>query len=365
MKNIIEKTVLGAALVLAVFVGPALSSAGSANQQAAGIKGVENARGAIDYKILDPLNRDQLIGVIKCLADGKGTGVPKCVTRVVQSAANLIVSNTANPMRSSNFRIPSSGTLSGVPMVTFNAKSEIGTSVINSVQVSINGAKPITMHLYDGAILLKSKAMTDSEAVDFDNLNLSIPKDTVKMLTVKADFGSNTLSDTISVANVYAVAYSRGNGTSDTVTSGVEGPSQHLFSALANIKLVSAPSIIAPPPVASGTPMALIATFPLQFEAKGGTISKPISTDFSVYFEGPGMPIQATNKSVVVIPNSDIADGVTSNVTVTAYANSANVPQSGLYSSKIKTIRWKAGSVTASQDWGLEDLKTPPVQFTK
>ncbi len=371
MKNIIEKSDLALALFLAVVVGPAISSAGSANQQAAGVKGIESATG-VNYAVLDPLNRDQLISVIKCLTNGSGAGLPKCVARMTQAPATstpatLTVSNPAVQLRASNYRISTIDGAKAVPMINFNAKSDTNTSVITSIQANYGGSKPTTLYLYDGATLLKSKSVGGTEGVTFDNLSLSIPKDMTKTLTVKADFGSNTLPDTISNAYVTSVTYNRGNGTSATVTSGVSGPTHHFYLAIADIKLAGTPTILATQN-ASGTTAFLTATFPLSITVRGGNMQMLATDgrDTLVAFTNGTSNYAPSSRSVVTIPNQAIADGSTASVTVTASADRNKLLSSGIYSAFMQRIDWNVGGTRAYQTWGLEDFKTPSAaQFNR
>ncbi len=363
MKNIIDKALLGIALLLAIVVGPVLSSVNLENQPA-GVILAPDAK--IDYSILNPLNRDQLLLVIRCLTDGSGRKLSQCVDSVTQAPAVLTASYTANLLQASNIRISPLNSVNAV-MNTFNVRSEVGTSQITSISGIASGTAPTTVYLYDGSTLINSKTVPTSGQVIFDNLNLIVAKDTTKTLMIRADFAANTAtSGRVTMFGVTSITYARADGTNATLATGLWGPVHRLFSAIADIKLAGTPTITSQGANANGSTTAIVATFPLHFVAQGGNVLKPISDDFSISFVGLNT-YTATNKSVVVIPNSDIADGASASVTVTAAANSSTLPSSGLYTARINSIRWKAGQlISVNQNWGLEDFKTPmAVQFIR
>ncbi len=370
MKNIIEKTVLGAALVLAVFVGPALSSSGTANQQAAAIKAAENARGAADYAILDPLNRDQLIDVIKCLTNGSKAVLQKCVAKFVPPPANptpaVMSMGASDPqVRASNYRISSVNGAQKVTLLNFMVDSYEGAGKIKTLPIGLGGnVIPTSVYLFDGNTLIASKA--GARDVVFDNINLVVPINSQKILAIKADYAPDTVSGSRSSVFITPGTYEKVPGVTATMGGGgVDGPMQYFYSAVAKYKLASTPTITIPP---NSTSTSLImAVFPLTVQADGGTVKKPSTSgsDFGVVFSNGTNTYQATSRSAVVIPNQDIADGSTASVTVTAYGTGSTILTSGLYRAYISSIKWDAGSGIVTQTYGLEDFKTPSIQFNK
>ncbi len=363
MKQIIEKSVLGAALLLAIIIGPAMSSAHPGSQSAA-VAGAFDVRGT-DYAVLNPLNRDQLIDVIKCLTDGSGMGMGKCVAKITQTPpasttpSVLTMSQSANPLRSTNYRVSTIDGLVAAPLLNFNVRSEIGASTITNLTVTASGTKPATIHLYDGSTLLSSRSVLSNGTIIFDNIRVMVQKDTTKTLTIKADFPSNTPNGSNVTIGVAPAVYDRGNGTVATAANGIWGSPQYLYTAVALYKLASSPTITAQAANnATGSSPSLIATFPMTVQALGRNVVMPTSNDFTVMFWNGTASYPSGSKSVVVIPNQDIADGSTANVTVTAMANSANIPTSGLYNAFITGIKWNAGNGVVTQTYGLEDFKT-------
>lgn len=372
-KKVIESTVLGLALLLAIIIGPALSSANLERQSAAAILAANVDIRGNDYSMLDPLSRDQLIAVIKCLTDGSGVGMAKCVARVTQAPpatttpSVLTMSQPANPLRSTNYRVSTIDGLVGAPLLNFNVKSELGVSTITNLTVTASGTKPATIHLYDGSTLLSSRSVPSNGNTTFDNIRVMVQKDVTKTLTIKADFPSNTPNGSVVTIGVAPAVYDRGNGTIATAANGIWGSPQYLYTAVAIYKLASSPTIMAQAANnATGSSPFLVATFPMTVQALGRNVVKPTSNDFTVVFWNGTTNYLSGSKSVVVIPNQDIADGSTANVTVTAMATSANILASGIYNAYITGIKWNAGNGVVTQTYGLENFKTvSPAQFNR
>ena len=87
----------------------------------------------------------------------------------------------------------------------------------------------------------------------------------------------------------------------------------------------------------SGNTSNVVASFPFRVRAEGGTVKMPTANDFTVKFGTSTLIIPTTSITVVTIPNKDIAEGSTANVTVTASISGASFPQSGLYKAVISS----------------------------
>lgn len=371
MKQIIEKVALGALLMLAVIIGPALSSANLANiQTAAVIQGTE----VPDFTILNPLTREQLIEVIKCKTLYPTRTLSECVNQVLAAAttgtaSTVIASAPLIKILSDNHAVSTISGVANVPLMAFLLRGEGGNSSIQSVTVVATGTMASRYHLYDGNTLIASKA--GASQVTFDGLSTSIPKDGMKTLVVKADYSSSTpVGGAVSGVSIKGITYRSGDGALKTLSLSpfVTGEDQHFFRAAASIAPARAPTITTVSAATSGGTTTLIAIFPLQISSKGGSTRAPSTdgSDVMVSFGNGTREYVATSKSVVIIPNQDIPDGTTSSMTVTASANGSTLLTSGLYTAKITAIKWTTGSVSAVQTWGLQSLKTPSaVQFQR
>lgn len=304
-----------------------------------------------------------------------GSGYTRTHTFKKPGTSTLTLSAPANTLRSANYRVNGNDVLSGVTLGSFNLKSDTGASTLLTVNstTTASGTLPTTLYLYNGSTLLKSKTVPSNGSVSFDNLDTTAgamiaQSDTPTTFTIKADFPSNTVNSTYASTTVTSVAYQTPNGNSATASgSAVSNANQYVYTKAAVITLKSAPTIaVSNPSVSTGT-TTMTATFPLSFKALGGNVVVPGTTgaEFVVVFSN-GTAYTATSKSVVTIPNNDIADGSTADVTVTASVNPSVALTNGLYNAAITSIAWNAGNGTTTQTYGLEDFKTSAaVQFNR
>jgi hypothetical protein len=285
--------------------------------------------------------------------------------------ASLTLSAASSPLRSQNYRINPDNGVQYMPVLTFNVKSETGDSKIQNVYASTtwSGTAPTTLYLYDGSTLLASKnVVTSGASINFDNLQVVVSKDAIKTLTVKADLPSSATTGSFSSTTVSRVVFEKPNGSnSDATGSQVYGVNQYAYTKAAAITLASAPVITVSNPGTTNGTTTMTATFTLNVAALGGNVVIPGNTgaEFVVVFSN-GTAYTATSKSVVTIPNNDIADGSSATVTVTASMNPSVALTSGLYNAAITSIGWNAGNGTTTQTYGLDDFKTSSaVQFNR
>lgn len=299
-----------------------------------------------------------------------GSGFTRTHTFKRPGTSSLTLSAATSPLRSQNFRISSTNGAEGVSLLQFNVKSETGDSKITTVYASTtaSGTAPSTLYLYDGSTLVSSQTVTSSGAtVTFSNLNLVVAKDVIKTLTVKADFPSNTTSGTHASSTVSRVVFEKPNGSSaDATGSQVTGANQYFYASAPQITLVGTPTI-SKVSNTNGSTTEMTATFTFNVTALGGTMTKPTSSAFTVYAAtNTTNLIAASVGEPVTIPNNNIADGSTAQVTVTATVGPSNITHSGQYGFVVGSTTWTVGSNTITQTYGLDDFKTPATSyFTK
>ncbi len=307
--------------------------------------------------------------------DVSGSAYTRSHTFKKPGNSTLTLSAASSPLRSMNNRVNGTDSLTNVPLLTFNLKSETGDSTLLTVgaQVWASGTLPTTLYLYQGSTLLKSKTVsgtgspgaTATSTVTFDNLDSTsgsiVPVNAITTYTVKADFPSNTVSGTVASTTVQYVTYQNPNGNSATASgSAVTGVNQYVYAAAPAFALTSSPTIAITGTSQTGSSTAMQATFPFNVTAMGGTMTQPVNTDFVVKFatSTTGTLFTATSVSVVTIPNNNIADGSTATVTVTAQYANGGAATSGLYNASITSIAWTVGSTAVTQTYGLDDYKT-------
>jgi hypothetical protein len=316
-----------------------------------------------------------------------GSGYTRTFTFKKPGTSTLTLSNPASTIRSQNWRVNGNDVLSGVTLGQFNLKSDTGASALLTVNAStsvgtasttVSATLPTTLYLYNGSTLIDSKTVPSSGSVSFTNLDTKTgatvaQSDTPTTFTIKGDFPANTTSGTYASTTIQSVTYQTPAGNTATAGgSAVTNANQYVYLKAAVVKLASAPSISVTNQSVSGVgTTTMTAVFPLTIQALGGNVIQPGPADFTVIFSnGTSYTASSTAAgaaiSVAVIPQNDIADGSTANVTVTASCNGTCATSNGLFNAALTVVKWNAGNGTTTQTYGLEDFKTSSaVQFTR
>lgn len=278
--------------------------------------------------------------------------------------STLTLSAATSPLRSQNYRINPDNGAQYVPVLNFNLKSETGDSNLQTIVVTLaTSTKVSTIYLYDGSTLIDSKNAAGT--VTFDNLDgkINVSNGTTKTLTIKADFPSDATSGGSLTATVSTVNYQKPNGTSATLSTSVAGVAHYVFNNAAQWSLAGTPTITKVSNQ-NGSTTEMSATFTFNVTALGSTVRKPVAADFWIDATTGSVSASSSVGAPVVIPNNDIADGSTAQVSVTATVNSAAIASSGSYAFVISRLSW--ASTTGSnvnQTWGLDDFKTPSTSY--
>lgn len=276
--------------------------------------------------------------------------------------STVTLSSASSPLRSQNYRVNTTDTVTA-PVLNFNVKSDTGASKILTVNATsslsgVNGSD-LVYYLYDGSTLLSSK--TGSTSVSFDNLSLNVGQDTTKTLSVKIGYPATSTGAYVSTTTISSIVYEKPNGSTATVSTLVQGVGQYVYTAAPQFVLASTPTISISGTSQTGSSTAAVATFQFNVTALGGQMTQPTNSSFVVKFASTTVAanaITASSVNVVTIPNNNIADGSTAQVTVTAVLNNNGTVGSGLYNAYIDSIAWTVGSNTVTQTYGLDDFKT-------
>jgi peptidoglycan hydrolase-like protein with peptidoglycan-binding domain len=282
-------------------------------------------------------------------------------------SSSLTLSAAGNTLRAQNFRANGQDELKNVTVATFNLKSQTGDSKLLTVNASTtaSGTAPTRLALYNGSTLVKEVNVVNGSAV-FNNLDTAsgnvIPgNDTPVTFTVKASYPTTVVNASFSSTTINSVVYETPNGTSATASgSAVTNANQYVYGQAANYTLVGTPTISVVSDQAGKT-ISAVATFNFNVQALGGNVTLPTGTNFDIRFATNSVATVAANSvSATVIPNNNIADGSTAQVTVTASIASSSLPVAGLYTAFVNSITWTAGSAPAvTQTYGLDDFKSP------
>ncbi len=265
--------------------------------------------------------------------------------------SSIILGGPSLPVRSMNHQIDSNDGARLVKLADFTAESRTADSKIISVYASTtaSGTLPSTLYLYDGSTLLASK--TGAANVVFNDLNITVPRDTIKTLTVKADFSSATTNGSAASTTIAYVVYDQPTGSTATIAGPVYSANQWLFTRAPMFSLVGSPSITYVTDT-NGKTVSATAKFVFNVTAKGGAMYKPVSADFDVRFNGTATGVSVFAQTAT---NGDIQNNSSDVIEVTATAASTSVSASGLYTFTFADITWKftADSASTTQTWGL------------
>jgi peptidoglycan hydrolase-like protein with peptidoglycan-binding domain len=282
-------------------------------------------------------------------------------------SSTLTLSAAGATLRSQNFRANGQDELTNVTVASFNLKSQSGDSKLLTVNASTtaSGTMPTRLALYNGSTLVKEVNVASNGDAIFNNLDTAsgnmIPgNDSPVTFTVKATYPTTVANASYSSTTINSVVYETPNGTSaDATGSAVTNANQYVYNQAANYTLVGTPTVNVNSN--DGKTVSAVATFTFNVQALGGNVTLPTGSNFDIRFAtNTAYSVAADSVSATVIPNNNIADGSTAQVTVTASIASSSMPVAGLYTAYVNSITWTAGSAAAvTQTYGLDDFKAP------
>jgi hypothetical protein len=281
-------------------------------------------------------------------------------------ADSFVTVSTAWPsLLDRNVRIDSANGASNVSVAEFRIKSEGGTSTITEVGIQLHGLGnlPTTLRVYEGATLLASRSVVTYTNVI--QLSTNILSDTAKTISIKADFPSTTTG--WSQASIISIESQSQEGVLSSITPEMRGPEIHFFENVSEWELASTPLVSVQSDL-DGWTQSMTATFTFNVTAIGGTMLQPQTDDVVIVARtNPYDEVLCTTDSVITMPNGNIADGSTSQVTVTATLTPSMISKSGEVGFLVKQINWGHTLTTkVQQQYGLDNFKTPGTyRFTK
>jgi len=312
------------------------------------------------------------------------------------TAALEITANADNP-KARPVLVGDTSLTTGVVLAKVDIKAKNKNAILRTVEFSDANAGSSTLsaiYLYDGDTLLSSTSSIVSTTSTFSNVNLTIPKDTTKTLTLKADVykssgyyqtggGATASSSAVFDANASgfaaedAVTYATATVTGSDVTAGVA----YFFTKAPTLALASTSIVGLTGTTGSLSPQQAQATIRINVTANGGDIYIPIysaTNASSGLVASIGMPGSVTLAGDIITSNADygntennswvIRSGATKYIEyvgVLAHAASAGAVGFSDYM-LISELNWGTTVTTAltpanDQTWGLTDLKTGPI----
>jgi hypothetical protein len=342
-----------------------------------------------------------------------GTDVTKTITiaaTLTDSAALKVSLNSSTPVR--NDVVASGGTseneLDKLAILVFDLKAEKDTILITDMRVgavrssSTSGAaNPTTAYLYDGSTELDNATITSGMAT-FNDINLTVSKDTTKTLTLKVDVRSanGVVENITGYASTTAAAdlvAENSAGVEVTPSGSATGNAVGVRNVGPEITLVSKSVTTDGVPQGAGSntnsTSTLSATFNIKIKAVGGDLmfgtsqatSSPLfssTTSFGIYRNGSAVTSlsSAATSTSFTIPTTCAAGTLTASCTL-AEGSEITVPvtfglqgrsnqtgafTAGLYAIDIAQINWLSatvGSYNSTFMSGLTDWRTADVSF--
>jgi hypothetical protein len=327
-------------------------------------------------------------------------------TFTFQASNNAVLTGTLNSSSPKAQTIATTSTgVQGVTMQVFDLKSTTGNSVLTNLVVNVNtdgatNSKPTAIYLYDGSTLLSSAVPGNYAGgtgyATSSNLSVAIAMNATKTLTVKADFPASAVgvaSTSIATTPVTSAQFTTADGSTRNVTinSAIVGNDVHILgAAMPTWTLVSA-SIAPTAGVVNSASSTLTGTIVLNVKATGGSVTKPVVGNFSVWFASStalttnggagytaangiqltGATVGAQAPTVTVSPtDASVGDGGSYTVTIVGVlaSNNASFGSSQSLFMAINSITTAmvptSGSIT-TQNWGIDSFITPSAYLPK
>jgi peptidoglycan hydrolase-like protein with peptidoglycan-binding domain len=211
---------------------------------------------------------------------------PSAITQTFQKpgVATLTVGiDATNPVSTTNYVDSTSGATSASALA-FNAYSNSGDSMVTEVdaQVHTQGTAPSSVELWTGSTRLSAMSVSGaSTTVAFTNLSDIVKMSTTKVYSLKFNYPSTVVANSIASTTVTYVTYQKPNGSSAVVNAFITGNDQSFFSATPNLAFVSG-TAVAGPANTSGSTQSLSGTITFKVTPQGGSMVLPVANDFRI-----------------------------------------------------------------------------------
>ncbi len=267
-------------------------------------------------------------------------------TSLIESATLKLSTNSANFKVSETIAAAGSeeNEYDKLALLAFDLRAEKDNVLVNDIRVVINTtgstADATNVYLMDGSNVIDSETVTagsSSASVLFDDLDLNIPVNTTKTLTVRADIREAVQTATNFSATVVAATIDAENSQGDEVTASgsATGETMTVRNIGAEIALASK-GISKSQAQFLGATTTVEASFDVKLKAVGGDIAF-----------GPQSNASTTFNFVVY------KDGVNVNSSITSSSTSFSVPSTGV-------VTHASGSFTVQENNEI----TVPVKVT-
>ncbi len=314
----------------------------------------------------------------------EGTGT---LSKAITTGASLV--DSANLTLSTNGNTPlkqeviaSTGSLNDqadkVSLLTFDLRAEkdavLVTDLVATIAAVGTGAEASSTYLYVGDTLVGTASLS-AAAATFADINYTIPKDTTKTFTIKADITGATSAQATITASVATSGISAENSNGDTVSgSNLTGSATGNNILVTNqgpvFSLVGTPTIVkgARPVQNNYATSTATATFNLKIEAVGapillgttasgtpmvGNVTVGGTKSFIVYLNGAAVTPVAASSTDFAFPSSGNVVATGSNSVTLAKGQSITLPVSFTMEGNLAT---GVGVTAGNYSIGLEQI---------
>lgn len=301
--------------------------------------------------------------------------------------STLTAQDDATTLYSTNYDVNTTG--NGAEKVltsTFAVESKTGASKLTSVVVAVNtgllsaagangtgGTLPSNVYLYDGSTMIDARSVsastTASGSVTFDltNYNVTIPVDTIKTFTIKADLPANTTSGTVVSTRVAQVAYEKPNGSTAiaSMSSLIPGTVVWNYFAPAVPRFGKVSSSLERQTGTNSVVTGFQAKFVLSLTALGGNINASASSTIDLVNVASGAVVGTTTAAVFSESGiTTVAKGAVKNFEITAAFPAALLTSGATYKARVRGIQWTpTGGSAQTQFAGFEALDTTTLTY--
>ena len=332
-------------------------------------------------------------------------GGTRTITVQEPSTADIEVTAHADNPKARAVLVNQTAETTGVTLAIFNLKAKNNDAILRTIEVedtdSISTSAsnaPKVLYVYDGDTLLSSTSSLAAASATLANIDLTIPKDTTKTLTVKADLAKSTgnyeegATSTITIgidASSINAEDATNFGAATVSGSAVTAGTAYFYIKAPQVKLASTPTIagVGGLPSGSSGPQTLTGVLTFNITAQGGDIYLPI---YSATTASNGLQATAATHVASITLTQDynssadygssandtyvVRSGQTETFTLTTNITGcgATTPDEAHFNGvNLGWIKWgttaadtyTATAVKNTWTWGLTDFKTPTINL--
>ncbi len=301
--------------------------------------------------------------------------------------STMTAQDDATTLYSTNYDVNTTG--NGAEKVltsTFAVESKTGVSKLTSVTVAVNtgllsaagangtgGTLPSNVYLYDGSTMIDARSVvastTASGSVTFDltNYNVTVPVDTIKTFSIKADLPANTTSGTVVSTRVAQVMYEKPNGSTGIASQSslIPGTTVWAYFAPAVPRFGKVSSSLERQTGTNSVVTGFQAKFVLSLTALGGNINASASSTIDLVNVASGAVVGTTTAAVFAESGlTTVAKGAVKNFEITAAFPAALLTSGATYKARVRGIQWTpTGGSAQTQFAGFEALDTTTLTY--